>query len=596
MDEINEIMIEGAITPISLRKTRKILEQMENCVCKMYVEGKKGTGFFMKIPYKNDLLKVLITNNHVLNDNDIDVGNTITFSFDNGKPIINIKIKENMKRYTNEILDITIIELKDNDKINNFLDLDENIKERINSENCEDETQFNNIFKNQSIYVLNYIDKIYSSYGLLTNICEDTITHKCSTDEGASGSPILLLESNSVIGVHRSGSQYNMNVNFGTLLLKSLIQFQNIKNNKLVIKKPIERNNSGFINKNNQNNLKYNNSNINLLTNMSIVGEKTININTINESIINPNESQMTFKGIFNSSFGNSNETQTQITTNNFNTSLNNNNFHEKLLKYLIKFLYFKKEFKSQENQYQQKLVKAYLINKKIINKLKNIYNLDDIIPSLDDKILKGITYRNFEENYYKIKDYLSEVGSDQSYIIEQNEFQGENGIQFNNEEKIIIPKNLNFPIAFKYLDDFEIIDKKFGDFLRLKFEGIILPIVHFGLIKNNNIFLIINLKEQYFYQIMSLNNEDNLSFKYAIEIVKDIKSISDCISNNFIFGFLLKYDLKNLIKLGNPIKLNKGGIIISLYSNYNSPKQKKSKSLSKQKNYSIITSNTNAY
>ena len=112
MDEINEVMIKEAITPISLRKTRKILEQMENCVCKMYVEGKKGTGFFMKIPYKNDLLKVLITNNHVLNDNDIDIGNTITFSFDNGKPIINIKIKENMKRYTNEILDITIIELK----------------------------------------------------------------------------------------------------------------------------------------------------------------------------------------------------------------------------------------------------------------------------------------------------------------------------------------------------------------------------------------------------------------------------------------------------------------------------------------------------
>ena len=94
----------------------------------------------------------------------------------------------------------------------------------------------------------------------------------------------------------------------------------------------------------------------------------------------------------------------------------------------------------------------------------------------------------------------------------------------------------------------------------------------------------------------MSLNEEDNLTFKYTIEIVKDIKSISDCISNNFIFGILLKYDLKNLIKLGNPIKLNKGGIIISLYSNYNSPKQKKTKSLSKQKNYSKITSNTNAY
>ena len=591
MDEINEVIIEEAVKPISLEKTRKILKQMESCVCKMYIEGKKGTGFFMKIPYKNDSLKVLITNNHVLNDNDIDIGKTITFSLNNDKPIINIKIKENMKRYTNEILDITIIELKDNDNINNFLDLDEKIKERINSENNEDETQYNNLFMNQSIYILSYIDQIYSSYGLLTKISGDTINHKCSTEEGASGSPILSLESNSVIGVHRSGTKYNLNINYGTLILKSLIEFQQIKNNLLVIKDPkksIARNSSDFINNDNQDNLRYNNYNVNL---SPISGEQSIN-----ESIINPNETQVTMKGILNISFGNLNETQTQITSNNFNRSQNNNNFHEKLLKYLIKFLYFKKEFKSQENLYQQKLVKAYLINKKVINKLKLIYNLDEIIPSLDDKILKGISYRNFEENYYKILEYLSEAGIDQSYTIEQNEFQGENGIEFNNEEKIIIPKNSIIPIKFKYLDDFEIIDKKFGDFLKLKFEGITMPLVHFGLIKNNNIFLIINLKEQYFHQIMSLNKEDNLTFKYSIEIVKDIKSISNCTSNNFIFGVLLKYDLKNLIKLGNPIKLKNGELILGLYSNCNSPKQKKNKSLNKQNNSPIKAINIKAY
>ena len=266
MDEINEVIIEEAVKPISLEKTRKILKQMESCVCKMYIEGKKGTGFFMKIPYKNDSLKVLITNNHVLNDNDIDIGKTITFSLNNDKPIINIKIKENMKRYTNEILDITIIELKDNDNINNFLDLDEKIKERINSENNEDETQYNNLFMNQSIYILSYIDQIYSSYGLLTKISGDTINHKCSTEEGASGSPILSLESNSVIGVHRSGTKYNLNINYGTLILKSLIEFQQIKNNLLVIKDPkksIARNSSGFINNDNQDNLRYNNYNVN---------------------------------------------------------------------------------------------------------------------------------------------------------------------------------------------------------------------------------------------------------------------------------------------------------------------------------------------
>ena len=43
--------------PLSIEGTKKILEQMQNCVCKIY-NGEKGTGtgFFTKIPYKSILL------------------------------------------------------------------------------------------------------------------------------------------------------------------------------------------------------------------------------------------------------------------------------------------------------------------------------------------------------------------------------------------------------------------------------------------------------------------------------------------------------------------------------------------------------------
>jgi hypothetical protein len=47
---------------------------MEKCICKLYQNGKKGTGFFCKIPFpdKNNLLNVLITNNHILSQKDIE--------------------------------------------------------------------------------------------------------------------------------------------------------------------------------------------------------------------------------------------------------------------------------------------------------------------------------------------------------------------------------------------------------------------------------------------------------------------------------------------------------------------------------------------
>ena len=57
---------------------------MKTCVCKILKKnGIFGTGFFCKIPYYNDkqsLVKipVLITNNHILNLNDIENDRIIT--------------------------------------------------------------------------------------------------------------------------------------------------------------------------------------------------------------------------------------------------------------------------------------------------------------------------------------------------------------------------------------------------------------------------------------------------------------------------------------------------------------------------------------
>ena len=83
MEEIKEKHTQDSLEPISIKSTEIILEQMKRCVCKIHIGGIKGSGFFTKIPYKKGLLSVLITNNHVLGENDIANNKIISISLNN---------------------------------------------------------------------------------------------------------------------------------------------------------------------------------------------------------------------------------------------------------------------------------------------------------------------------------------------------------------------------------------------------------------------------------------------------------------------------------------------------------------------------------
>ena len=87
------------------------------------------------------------------------------------------------------------------------------------------------------------------------------IKHTCSTENGSSGSPILNIETNKVIGIHKEGSTI-FDFNKGTYLKYALIDF--INKNKI-------NNNDNIINDmpniNFQNNLNFN---INTLDNINI--------------------------------------------------------------------------------------------------------------------------------------------------------------------------------------------------------------------------------------------------------------------------------------------------------------------------------------
>ena len=99
----------------------------------------------------------------------------------------------------------------------------------------------NIIYVNNSIYVLQYPGgkNLGVSYGILKGIYEDkkyNFMHVCSTEKGSSGSPIINLINNKVIGIHKK-SDNNNNYNIGLFINYVIDDFiNNINNNKSIIK------------------------------------------------------------------------------------------------------------------------------------------------------------------------------------------------------------------------------------------------------------------------------------------------------------------------------------------------------------------------
>ena len=98
---------------ISVEEMMILLDLIKNQVCKIKCkDGSHGTGFFCNISSGWNVLKVLMTNNHVLKEEDIQPGNTIKFSINNNYQEYNILIDNTRKVFTNKSCDVTIIEIK----------------------------------------------------------------------------------------------------------------------------------------------------------------------------------------------------------------------------------------------------------------------------------------------------------------------------------------------------------------------------------------------------------------------------------------------------------------------------------------------------
>ena len=127
-----------------------------------------------------------------------------------------LNLNEDREIYLNKELSIIIIEiLPDIDNINNFLEVDLDFK-------FEEDPNYD------KVYILQFLHREgFISYGLIKDTIDDhKIIHHCSTEEGSSGSPILNLKNNKVVGIHIG---FKRRFNYGTLLRYPIIDFTNRK-------------------------------------------------------------------------------------------------------------------------------------------------------------------------------------------------------------------------------------------------------------------------------------------------------------------------------------------------------------------------------
>ncbi|KAL6616880.1 hypothetical protein LY90DRAFT_212067 [Neocallimastix californiae] len=170
-----------------------------------------GTGFFVKLQYNDIIIYGLMTNNHVIN------GESQNFEiyFEERKENISIKSNDIKFIFTDEFIDVTFIELK-NEVFNRitpyFLTADD--RECVITDPIMVIQYPANEPKDKNLQENENIQKLSASIGIIKSISGCNIVHNCSTYFASSGSP-LINNSLHVVGIHKSTSG---NDNYSTRL------------------------------------------------------------------------------------------------------------------------------------------------------------------------------------------------------------------------------------------------------------------------------------------------------------------------------------------------------------------------------------------
>ena len=257
------------VKPVTAESTQKILKQMKNCICKVKNNQIIGTGFFCRIPYKNNTkINVLITSYQIIDDFYLNQNNQINLLLNDYNELKIINLDPSRKKFSTKDFNTTIIEIKQSDNITNYLELDDNLF----SNNSK------SLYENGSIYMLQYLNggNASVSYGILNELNGFNIKHTCSAESCSSGAPILNISNNKTIGISLYNNNMNINYNEGIYLKYAIENFINTSQIQEQQMFNMQNNNLPFMGINNFNpnmmnlmpNMMMMNNNINLMPNM----------------------------------------------------------------------------------------------------------------------------------------------------------------------------------------------------------------------------------------------------------------------------------------------------------------------------------------
>ena len=189
-----------------------VIEQIKNCIC--LIEGKNTLGFFCKFPLfgNSTIFKGLLINCDnidVYNDRSLylqlDLFNNHCYLI----PLRNIRIDDTRQIFNFDLNKIVLIEIKEEDEISDFLDIDFNVK--------IEEKYLKSIEWEQSLPTFNGKEDIDMSllYGLFSESDKSLFIPPISTNYPLKGCPILSSNNYKVIGIH-CGNTESLNICKGT--------------------------------------------------------------------------------------------------------------------------------------------------------------------------------------------------------------------------------------------------------------------------------------------------------------------------------------------------------------------------------------------
>ena len=196
------------------------LSNISKSICKIKIEIKSetiiGKGFLLKFYIDQELFYCLISNEHIIKNEIIKNNNIIIYIFyDNENKCANIKLgnkKRYIKSFIDKELDITVVEILDEDNISKDYFLFP-----------ETEAMINNRLINNNIYIPQYVKgkELMNARGIIKDINKYEVIHLANTEKGSSGSPIFLENSIYVIGIHKEGDK-DKTENYGDFIYPAI--------------------------------------------------------------------------------------------------------------------------------------------------------------------------------------------------------------------------------------------------------------------------------------------------------------------------------------------------------------------------------------